>query len=60
MLTLCTNSIKNQMPKIFNNIFERSTHKYPAQFSEVNFKYKRSSLTSSKYLIFCEKPNDLE
>ena len=31
---------KNQAPKIFNMAFENSTHKYPTQFSETNFKYK--------------------
>ena len=28
---------KNQAPKIFNMAFQKSTHKYPNQFSETNF-----------------------
>ena len=42
---------KNQAPKIFNMAFEKPTHKYPTQFSETNFKYKKYSLTSTKHSI---------
>ena len=43
--------LKSQVPKIFNMAFEKPTHKYPTQFSETNFKYKKYSLTSTKYSI---------
>ena len=53
MLTLCINfKKKNQAPKIFNMTFEKLTHKYSTQFSETNFKYKKCSLTSTKYSIY--------
>ena len=42
---------KCQVPKIFNMAFEKPTHKYPTQFSETNFKYKKYSLTSTKHSI---------
>ena len=42
---------KYQAPKIFNMAFEKPTHKYPTQFSENNFKYKKYSLTSTKHSI---------
>ena len=29
--------------------FEKPTHKYPAKFSETNFKYKKYLLTSMKH-----------
>ena len=47
---------KNQIPKIFNIIFEKLTHKYPTQFSEANFKYKTISLISTKCSIFVRGP----
>ena len=37
---------KNQASKTFNMTFEKPTHKYPTQFSEIKFKYKKYSLTS--------------
>ena len=39
----------NQTQKMFNIAFEKPTHKYPIQFSETNFKYKKYSLTSTKH-----------
>ena len=48
---------KCQAPKIFNMAFEKSTHKYPTQFSENNFKCKKYSLTSTKHLISVRGPN---
>ena len=47
---------KNQAPKIFNMAFEKPTHKYPTQFSETNFKYKKYSLTSTKHSISVRVP----
>ena len=41
----------SQTPSIFNNVFEKPDHKYPTQFSEINYKQKRFSLTSSKYSL---------
>ena len=57
--TLCTNFKKNQMPKKFNMAFEKSTHKYPTQFSETNFKYKKYCLTSTKNSISVRGPKIL-
>ena len=37
--------------------FEKPTHKYPTKFSEINFKYKKSSLTSTKHSISVRGPN---
>ena len=42
---------KYQTPKKFNIPFEKPTHKYPTQFSETNFKYKKYSLTNTKHSI---------
>ena len=42
---------KTQAPKIFNMAFEKPTHKYPTQFSETIFKYRKYSLTSTKHSI---------
>ena len=42
---------KYQAPKISNLAFEKPTHKYPTQFSETNFKYKRYYLTNAKHSI---------
>ena len=42
---------KCQAPKIFNMAFEKSTHGYPTQFLETNFKYKKYSLTNTKHSI---------
>ena len=42
---------KNQAPEIFNMAFEKPTHKYPTQFPENNFKYKKYSLNSTKHSI---------
>ena len=39
----------NQTQKMFNIAFEKPTHKYPIQFSETKFKYKKYSLTSTKH-----------
>ena len=47
---------KYQAPKIFNMAFEKRTHKYPTQFSETNFKYKKYSLTSTKHSISVRGP----
>ena len=47
---------KNQAPKIFNVAFQKPTHKYPTQFSETNFKYKKYSLTSTKHAISVRGP----
>ena len=47
---------KNQVSKISNMAFEKPTHKYPTQFSETNFKYKKYSLTSTKQSIFVRGP----
>ena len=33
------------------NVFEKCNRKYPNQFSENNFKYKKCFLASTKYLI---------
>ena len=49
---LCINLIKKQTPQIFNNVFEKPSHKNPTQFSETNIKHKNFSLTSTKYSIF--------
>ena len=38
----------SQTPNIFN-VFEKPDHKYPTQFSEINYRQKKFSLTSSKY-----------
>ena len=45
-----------QVSKISNMAFEKPTHKYPTQFSETNFKYKKYSLTSTKQSIFVRRP----
>ena len=47
---------KYEAPKIFNMAFEKPTHKYPTQFSETNFKYKKYSLTSTKHSISVRGP----
>ena len=36
--------------------FEKPTHKYPTQFSETNFKYKKYSLTSTQHSISVRGP----
>ena len=46
----------SQTPSIFNNVFEKPDHKYPTQFSEINYKQKKCSLTSSKYSISARGP----
>ena len=38
----------SQTPSIFKNVFEKPDHKYLTQFSEINYKQKKFSLTSSK------------
>ena len=48
---------KCQAPKLFNMAFEKSTDKYPPQFSENNFKCKKYSLTSTKHSISVRGPN---
>ena len=48
---------KCQAPKLFNMAFEKSTDKYPTQFSENNFKCKKYSLTSTKHSISVRGPN---
>ena len=47
---------KYEAPKIFNMAFEKPTHKYPTQFSETNFKYKKYSVTSTKHSISVREP----
>ena len=47
---------KNQLTKLFNMAFEKPTHKYPTQFSETNFKYKKYCLTSTKHSISVRGP----
>ena len=47
---------KYQAAKIFNMAFEKPTHKYPTQFSETNFKYKKYSLTCTKHSISVRGP----
>ena len=42
---------KHRAPKIFNMSFEKPTHKYPGQSSEINFKYIKYSFTSTKHSI---------
>ena len=42
------------------NIFEKRNHKYLTQFSEVNFKYKKLSLTSTKYSISAKGKKSLK
>ena len=49
-------SQKYQAPKIFNIAFEKSTHNYPTEFSETNFKYKKYFLTSAKHSISVRGP----
>ena len=46
----------SQTPSIFNNVFEKPDHKYPTQFSEINYKQKIFSLASSKYSISVRGP----
>ena len=43
-------------PKIFNMASEKPTYKYPTQFSETKFKYKKYSLTSTKHSISVRGP----
>ena len=50
---------KYQTPKILNIPLEKPTHKYPTQFSEANFKYKKFSLTSTKHSISVRGPKIL-
>ena len=47
---------KYQAPKMFNMVFEKPTRKYPTQFSETSFKYKKYSLTSTKQSISVRGP----
>ena len=47
---------KNLVLVIFNMAFEKPTHKYPKQFSETNFKFKKYSLTGTKYSISVRGP----
>ena len=47
---------ENQAPQICNLAFEKPTHKYPTQFSETNFKYKKYSLISTKHSISVRGP----
>ena len=47
---------KCQASKIFDMAFEKPTHKYPTQFPETNFKYKKYSLTSTKHSISVRGP----
>ena len=44
----------NQTPKIFESIFEKPSHKYPTQFSETNYRYKKFSLKSIKCSFLSE------
>ena len=42
---------KLQASLIINMAFEKPTHKYPTQFLETIFKYKKYSLTNTKHSI---------
>ena len=53
MLTLCANFKKIRRQKYSKY---KPTHKYPTQFSETNFKYKKYSLTSTKHSISVRGP----
>ena len=46
----------SQTPCIFNNVFEKPDHKYTTHFSEINYKQKKFSLTSSKYSLSFRGP----
>ena len=46
----------NQAPKVFNNVIEKPSHKYPTLFSEVIYKHKKFSLNSTKYSISIRGP----
>ena len=51
---------KYQAPKTFNMTFGKPTQKYPTQFSETNFNYKKYSLTSIKHSISVRGPKILK
>ena len=46
----------NQTPKVFDDMFEKPSHKYPTRSSEVSYTYKKFSLNSSKYSISIRGP----
>ena len=41
----------NETPKVFNNITKRPEHRYPTNFSSLNFSLKSYSLNNTKYSI---------
>ena len=41
----------NETPKVFNNIIKRPEHRYPTNFSSLNFSLKSYSLNNTKYSI---------
>ena len=43
---------KNGVPLIFNDMFKKSSHKYPTNFWHNNFSLKKCSLNSTKYSFF--------
>ena len=46
----------NQTPKVFDDMFEKPSHKYPTRSSEVSYTYKKFSLNSSRYSISIRGP----
>ena len=46
----------NQTPKVFDDMFEKPSHKYPTRSLEVSYTYKKFSLNSSKYSISIRGP----
>ena len=56
MPILCTNLSIAKPLAYFVMFFEKPDHKYPTQFSEINYKQKKFSLTSSKYSLSVRGP----
>ena len=48
--------INNQIPSIFSDLIKRPDHKYPTDFLQSNFYWKRYSLNSTKYYISIRGP----
>ena len=46
----------NETPKVFNNIIKRPEHRYPTNFSSLNFSLKSYSLNNTKYSISFRGP----
>ena len=44
--------INNQIPSIFSDLIKKSVRKYPTNFSQSRFYFKRYSLNSAKYSIY--------